>query len=317
MGLQFQPYHDDQGAEIRSRWSRGLDGIFEQYQASKQQALAERDRQGAALLQNGGVDPRQVTPDVYAQADGPLMPGASSLVSHLHGHIERKKQGEAMSAKTKQADLDKTLSETDENKSQAEKNRRAPVDGGAPQVVNIKGVDYIQTTTAQGLPHYQPIPERQPTQSEYAAKGYSDKAQQAHSSLEALEKSGYEPSQIGNTFQSIAPTALQSKEFQGLDQSRRQFINAILRRESGAAISASENDNYTRQYFPVPGDKPEVKAQKAEARKLAIAGLSSEGHRVASNLPKDGAKGPAVGTIKNGYRFTGGNPADKASWVKQ
>ena len=323
MGLQFQ--NPNFKPHEYGDWSKDINGIFEAYQQRKAADAAEKGRVGEALTQYG-FDPRQVTPEAMARASqptpqGPAQPGMPSpeqaenpLFGALRAFMDKKKQGASMAATGAQLDQDKTRSEINENNSQAERNRRVP-ESTAPQIQNIKGVDYIVTANANGTPHYQPIPERQPTQSEFAAKGYSDKAQQAHNSLEGLERSGYEPSSVGNVIQNILPTAAQSKEFQGLDQSRRQFINAILRRESGAAISASEDDNYTRQYFPVPGDKPEVKAQKAEARKLAIAGLSSEGSRVASNLTASNA--PAVGTIKNGYKFNGGNPADKASWVKQ
>ena len=58
-------------------------------------------------------------------------------------------------------------------------------------------------------------------------------------------------------------------------QSQRDFINAVLRNESGAAIAASEFRNAQRQYFPEVGDTPAVLAQKAQNRKVAIAAMKS------------------------------------------
>lgn len=62
-------------------------------------------------------------------------------------------------------------------------------------------------------------------------------------------------------------------EFQRFDQARRDFVNAILRRESGAVISQSEFDNANKQYFPAPGDTPEVIEQKRRNRLTAIQGI--------------------------------------------
>jgi hypothetical protein len=67
---------------------------------------------------------------------------------------------------------------------------------------------------------------------------------------------------------------LVSSEFQKADQAQRDFINATLRRESGAAISDGEFANARKQYFPQPGDGDEVLAQKAANRALAITGIS-------------------------------------------
>jgi hypothetical protein len=71
-------------------------------------------------------------------------------------------------------------------------------------------------------------------------------------------------------------SAISSPQKQMLDQAKRDFINAVLRRESGAVISESEFDNAEKQYFPQIGDSPEVKAQKAENRKTATDGLLRE-----------------------------------------
>jgi hypothetical protein len=71
-----------------------------------------------------------------------------------------------------------------------------------------------------------------------------------------------------------AKNLIASPEFQRLDQAQRDFVNAILRRESGAAISAGEFDNARRQYFPQVGDSPEVLAQKKANREAAIAGVA-------------------------------------------
>jgi hypothetical protein len=67
------------------------------------------------------------------------------------------------------------------------------------------------------------------------------------------------------------------KEFQKFDQAQRDFVNAILRRESGAVISDSEFANAAQQYFPQPGDTPEVIEQKAQNRAIAIEGIRRAG----------------------------------------
>lgn len=63
---------------------------------------------------------------------------------------------------------------------------------------------------------------------------------------------------------------------QQVEQARRDFINAVLRRESGAVISDSEFANAERQYFPQYGDSAEVKRQKDANRQTAIAGMKAE-----------------------------------------
>ncbi len=61
-----------------------------------------------------------------------------------------------------------------------------------------------------------------------------------------------------------------SPEQQQVAQARINFITAILRKESGAAISASEFATAEKNYFPKPGDDAATIAQKQAARKTAI-----------------------------------------------
>lgn len=75
----------------------------------------------------------------------------------------------------------------------------------------------------------------------------------------------------------MAGNYLTSADYQKFDQAKRDFVNAVLRRESGAAISSSEFDNATKQYFPQPGDKPERLAEKRKNRQDAIAGVAGGG----------------------------------------
>lgn len=73
----------------------------------------------------------------------------------------------------------------------------------------------------------------------------------------------------------IAGNYMVSEAFQKYDQAQRDFINAVLRRESGAVISDSEFDNARKQYFPQPGDTPERIAQKQANRAEAIRGIAA------------------------------------------
>lgn len=69
---------------------------------------------------------------------------------------------------------------------------------------------------------------------------------------------------------------LSSAKQQQLNQAKRDFINAVLRRESGAVIADSEFNNAEQQYFPQVGDSPQVIKQKADNRALAIRGVQAE-----------------------------------------
>jgi hypothetical protein len=70
----------------------------------------------------------------------------------------------------------------------------------------------------------------------------------------------------------ILPSALggPSSEQQQVDAARRNFVTAVLRKESGAAISQSEFYNEYQKYFPQPGESDAVISQKRHARDTAI-----------------------------------------------
>ena len=83
---------------------------------------------------------------------------------------------------------------------------------------------------------------------------------------------------IGDSLGTLANWT-QSDEQRQVEQAQRNFINAILRRESGAVISPEEFDNAAKQYFPQPGDDAQTIANKMENRQSSIAGLTSESGR--------------------------------------
>lgn len=89
---------------------------------------------------------------------------------------------------------------------------------------------------------------------------------------------------VGGALGASANAGLTSQDQQA-EQGQRDFINAVLRQESGAAIGASEFDNARKQYFPQPNDKPEVVAQKARNRQLAVQGLQSNAGRARMTAP--------------------------------
>lgn len=111
----------------------------------------------------------------------------------------------------------------------------------------------------------------------------------ANKILESTEQLG---TSLGEQFVSKIPLfggALTSPEFKEYDQARRTFVNAILRRESGAAIAESEFESANQQYFPQPFDTPEVIAQKRAARELATTMMLAASGPNATAYAKDQA----------------------------
>lgn len=96
----------------------------------------------------------------------------------------------------------------------------------------------------------------------------------AQQTVTALEDTAISPEGVW-----LAGSGLGGQEERQMRQAQREFVNAILRRESGAVISDTEFASAAQQYFAQPGDGPAVIEQKRQARQRALDGLinSSQG----------------------------------------
>jgi hypothetical protein len=151
---------------------------------------------------------------------------------------------------------------------------------------------------------------KNPTEAQGKANLYASRADEAdviinslkddYSSLALNTKLGAENMWgIGGLVSPIANTLLPANE-QKVEQAQRNFINAILRQESGAVITDSEFANAAKQYFPQPGDSKEVLKQKATNRRTAISGLRT----MAGDIPSSGATGGWGGDGGAGFSVT-------------
>lgn len=158
------------------------------------------------------------------------------------------------------------------------------------------------------------------TEGQMAAGLYADRMAKSNEIITKLEEAG---TSLGDSLKSRVPLAgnyMVTPEYRQLLQAQRDFVNAVLRRESGAVISDQEFENARQQYFPQPGDDPATIEQKRANRATAIAGIARAAGpnykppAITAPAPAAPAGGPAPGAIEDGYRFKGGNPSDPANW---
>jgi hypothetical protein len=128
---------------------------------------------------------------------------------------------------------------------------------------------------------------------------------------------------VGNYFKTA--------DYQRAEQAGKEFLQAILRKDTGAAITKEETAEYGTVYLPQPGDSTAVLAQKKASRNRAvqaiqlglppqsILALEKANVKLVGPTGQQGGSAPPampkVGELRDGYRFKGGNPADQASWV--
>jgi hypothetical protein len=104
------------------------------------------------------------------------------------------------------------------------------------------------------------------TESQSNAKMFATRLQTNNGTLLAIEAKGFQPSALGTTVQKFLPNRFRSDDFQAYNAAKQNWIAAVLRKESGAAISSKEYSDADAQYFPQDGDSAQVVKQKQSLR---------------------------------------------------
>jgi len=122
-----------------------------------------------------------------------------------------------------------------------------------------------------------PAPQEKPL-TEFQGKStmFGTRAAQSHNILNSLEEDVAPWKVAASRSGGMLTNWALPEEALKVEQAQRDFINAVLRQESGASIGSSEFDSAKRQYFPQPGDTPEVIAQKRANRDLVIKGFARQ-----------------------------------------
>jgi hypothetical protein len=139
-----------------------------------------------------------------------------------------------------------------------------------------------------------------PAEYERAAKGYFDRMQASEAIMAEVGPKGV-PTEVTEAVGALpligdyARRKTMSVEQQRFRQAQEDWVRAKLRKESGAVIGAKEMVDEIRTYFPMPGDSPEVIAQKAQARQIAIGGMRD---MAGATVPPSPSPAPAAGGDK-------------------
>jgi hypothetical protein len=272
MGM-LQPRSLAQGAPVSSAWTDALGGYMEgaktdsanaarlaQIQHQKRQEAFQRSQAAQAQQNFERTFARgDVTDFQRAAKDLGLQPGSPE-------HTQFAK--EYYAPKTEQPSI-----VWQEDSSGNKVPYRQDPRNGSVTPVPLPG----QTSTA-GNPYG---PSGKMTTDEGKTALFADRAATAHAAITKAENINTEPGgSVGAAIQQNLPAGIANVLVSGergksMD-AQRAFINALLRRESGALISANEFESYGKEYFPQLGDTPEQIGAKRQHRAEVIAGLARE-----------------------------------------
>lgn len=136
------------------------------------------------------------------------------------------------------------------------------------------------------------MPAKPMTNEQALAAGFTDRMANSNSLLGRLDGEGLSAWGALNEKIPMVGNYRQTPEYRQYKQARDDFINAQLRRESGAAISDPEYDRANKQYFPQPGDDPGTLTQKAKNRMLVVEAMRRNAGPSYTQNPASGSAPP-------------------------
>jgi len=237
------------------------------------------------IAQQQGLDVSQWNPQYDPAGVAQFAQATLTAKERLNAQIQQQAQGvtvrgQDLSAETARRGQDISSSTTIRGQDLTDsRSREANQNGRVPSGYRQAGdgsLEFIPGGPAD--PNTKPAGGKPLNDTQAKALQFGSRMQQAEEVFTKLAEEGVNASVPGSRTPVIGSviSALQPEARQELDQAKRNFINAVLRRESGAAIAPSEFDNADKQYFAQPGDSPKVREQKKANRELATRGILAE-----------------------------------------
>lgn len=192
-----------------------------------------------------------------------------------------------------------------------------------------------RTVTPATGPDGKPLPAKAgaATEDERKSAGYAVRMEDALRTLATVEKTNPKATNpgVGVSLTNMLPEGvanyIRPEDRQRVEAAQLDALDAALTLATGAAYTKEQLKGLARAYFAQPGDLETTKAEKAQRLKTVVETARVRAGRAEPTIdPILGRTGPnapskagalAAGAVVDGYRFKGGNPADKANWEKQ
>jgi len=136
------------------------------------------------------------------------------------------------------------------------------------------------------------------TEGQSSAGGFAKRLEQSEAQLAALLNKGFDPTTKmvalqegtlgGDSALGRVTEGFKNNDIKQYEQIKRNFITAVLRLESGAAIGKEEYTKEEKKYFPQAGDNADTLAQKAATRMQAFENLKASSGKAYAKIPTAG-----------------------------
>lgn len=244
-----------------------------------------------------------MTPDgsiVWQNADGST--GKAQIRSPAQDAFERDQLARAK----ERVALDQATANLEQTREQAQQ-MRTPSKPAWEIIDTEQGKMRVDKNSGRMEPLGVASAEKPVLESQAKGAGFAARAADAHRVLDQIGKGGQvQPGMIKRAAESMPLVGgglgtmanwTQSGDQQQVEQAQRNFVNAIMRQESGAAIGQGEFDSAAKQYFPQPGDTPQVVAQKAQNRERAISALEAQAGPALKKVLRPGGTGTPANAL--------------------
>jgi len=260
-------------AQIANGFGQGVQNYQQGQDRQRTQGLqeeAQRRQQALQALEVEGRLSEQTGKNLIGSGIGQnYLSGNMANIGELMNSAPTTRKAE-LESQDRQIKADERILDNQYKQSQINRNNRGPV--SQPK----ENLTYQQKLDIKSQHDLESEKLKKPSSDQRKVATFVQRIDQAEKDFISLEEKGFDRGSNTAGIKSMLPNQIKPENIKLQDQAERNFVNAVLRRESGAAIAPSEFSSAELQYFPRAGDSKVVADQKRRNREIVMAGLKAE-----------------------------------------